>query len=352
MTRSLSRTQAAIVGLLVLTGAAGAGYGLFAVGDRQRLWSGTFSVHVGFDRLNGVGVGTAVRVRGLEAGAVAAIDLSAAGRPDAPLVLRLDLDRRYSHLVFGDAVAQIRSEGMVGGKVIEIEPGSPARGPLADGAVIASKPAQDFNDVIDQAAALVDGVRKGEGSLGKLLRDDKVYHEVAGTLEQTKQLMQKSQDAVAAIQQDAEAIKRMPIVRGYVEDTDALLVRHSGSRHRTTYAAADLFETGRAVLTDSGKAKLDELGPWLTELRYAGSDVVVAGYADPRTPVSPQVAYTLTVRQAEAVAAYLKDQHDAHKLGWWKRREVKAVGLGTKSPPAPEAQPLPPNRVEVMVFVP
>jgi len=352
MTRSLSRTQAVVAGLLVLLGLGGAGYGLFAVGDRQRLWSGRFSIHVGFDRLNGVGVGTAVRVRGLEAGAVAAIDVGSTGRPDTPLVLRLDLDPRSAHLLFADAVAQIRSEGMVGGKVIEIEPGHPERGALTDGAIIASKPAQDINDVIDQAAELVNGVRNGQGALGKLIRDDKVYDEVAGTLEQTRQLVQKSQDAVAAIQQDAEAIKRLPIVRGYVEDTTSLLVRHTGTRYRMTVPADELFEPGRAVLSDAGKARLDELGPWLAGLRHKNSDVVVVAYAEPKPHANPQVAYTLTLRQAEAVAEYLKDKHDAHKLGWWARRDVKAVGQGMKPPPVAEAESLPPSRVEVLVFVP
>jgi outer membrane protein OmpA-like peptidoglycan-associated protein len=241
---------------------------------------------------------------------------------------------------------------MVGGKVIEIEPGNPERGPVADGAVIASKPAQDFNAVIDQAAELVNSVRNGQGALGKLIRDDKVYDEVAGTLEQTRQLVQKSQDAVAAIQQDAEAIKRLPIVRGYVEDPTSLLVRHTGTRHRTAVAAEDLFEPGRAVLTDAGKAKLDELAPWLTGLRHKNSDVVVVSYADPKVNANPQVAYTLTLRQAEAVAQYLRDKHDAHKLGWWSRRDVKSVGQGTKPPPVVESEALPPSRVEVLVFVP
>lgn len=144
----------------------------------------------------------------------------------------------------------------------------------------------------------------------------------------------------------------MPIVRGYVEDSTSLLVRHTGSRHRMTLAAAELFEPCRAVLTDAGKAKLDELGPWLAGLNVKNSDVVIAAYADPTAAVNPQVAYTLTVKQAEAVAEYLKDKHAVHKLGWFSRRDVKSIGQGKKPPPVAEAEPLPTNRVEVLVFVP
>lgn len=352
MTRPLSRSQAMLTGLLVVLTLAGGAYGLFVVGDRHRLWSGQFIVHVGFDRLQGVGVGTSVRVRGVEAGAVTAVDLPGPGRADAPILLRIDLDPRAARMLYADASAQIRSEGMVGGKIIEIEPGSPDRPPLADGAVIVSKPPQDMNDVIDQAAKLVNAVKNGQGSLGKLIRDDKAYDELTGTLEQTRQLMRKSQDAVTAIQQDADAIKKLPIVRGYVEDPTTLLVRHTGDRHRQVFAADEIFEPRRAVLTSEGKARLKGLAEWLTELRGKGSDVVVVAYADPKSESNLQVAHTLTVRQSEIAAQYLQDEAAAHKLGWWSRRKVSSIGMGARPAPAAETDPLPPARLEVIVFVP
>lgn len=343
MSPRLGRRQTLLAGLLVLLGLAGAGYGLFAVGDRQRLWHGSFNVHVGFDRVQGVGVGTPVRVRGLEAGAVAAVDLPTTGRPDAPLILRLQLDRRYAPMLFANATARILSEGMVGGKVVELEPGKPEFGPLADGAVIASKPTPDMNQVVEQAASLVEDLKSGRGPIAQ---------EVTGALSQTKQLMEKSQEAASAIRQDADAIKRLPIIRGYVEDTTELLVRHTGERYRKVFADAELFEPGRAVLTEAGQAKLDELGPWLTQLRYTDSDVVVVAYADPSAGWSSQVAQTLTAKQSEVVANYLKDRQAAHKLGWWSRRKVATAAMGLKPPPVEEKAPLPPGRVEVIVFVP
>jgi outer membrane protein OmpA-like peptidoglycan-associated protein len=352
MTQTLSRWQTIVVGILVVIGASGAAYGLFAVGDRQRLWSETFTVHVGFDRVQGVGIGTPVRVRGLEAGVVTAIDLPRADRTDAPLVLKLELDRRYAHLLHADAFARIRSEGMVGAKVIELEPGTPSLGTLADNAVIASKPAADFNEVVDQAAALVNDVKNGQGSLGKLIKDDKVYTEVAGTLEQTRQLMQRSQDAVSAIQQDAEAIKKLPIVRGYVEDTTNLIVRHVGTRHRKVIPTSDLFEPSRAVLTDDGKAKLTELANWFDEHKVKNSDVVVVVYTDAKETLNSAVAHTMTLRQAEAVVQHLRDQMKVHKLGWFSSRNVTPIGCGLKPPPVAETEPLPPSRVEILVFTP
>lgn len=352
MSRSLSRMQAVVLGVLVLAGLGGGAFGLFQVGDRQRLWSGTFDVYVGFPRVQGVNIGTPVRVRGIEAGAVAGIELPASDRASDPVVLRMRLDRKYQHLLFTDAVAAILTEGMIGGRVIEIDPGTADRGSLADGSVIASRPTTDLGDVVKNAADLIGDARGGQGTVGKFLKDDKVYKEMADTLQQTKEMVKQSQEAANAIKQNADAIKKLPIVRRYVEDPVAILFRPTATQHRFWLKAADLFEPHRAVLTDAGKQQLDAVGPWLKDLRYKGSDVVVAAYADPATEPSADVAYTLTTKQAEVVTEYLKDRHGGHKLGWFKRRTVKPIGMGLRPPPVPNSQPMPSARVEVIVFVP
>ena len=71
--------------------------------------------------------------------------------------------------------------------------------------------------------------------------------------------------------------------------------------------------------------------------------------ADPRVP--PAAADELTRKQAEAVAEYLKGQ-GAHKLGWWSRRKVTPVGLGSAPPPAPDPEPVPAAAVQVLLFTP
>jgi hypothetical protein len=352
VSRSLSRWQVVFLGAVVIAGLGLGTWGLFRVGERQRLWSDTFRVHVGFSRLQGVSVGTPVRVRGLEAGVVSAVDLPESDRADGALVLHLTLDRRFQHLVFADASACILNEGMVGGKVVEIDPGRRESGPVADGARIASHSDADLNDLLKQTQAVLADVREGQGTLGRLLKDGRAYAEVVAALEQTRQLVQKSQDAVESVKQDAEAIKRLPIVRSYVEDHAELLVRPTHARHRYVVAAGELFEPGRAILTDAGRGKLDEVAEWLNGLKVKGSDVVVVTYADPQAEKSTRVAATTTQKQSEVVCDYLTDTHKVHKLGLLSWRDVKPVGFGTDPPIVPDEQPLPPARVEVIVFIP
>ncbi len=351
MSRSLNRYQIALLGGAVLFGLTLGVCGLFLVGDRQQLWADKFALHVGFPRLQGVAVGTPVRVRGLDAGTVTDVDLPAADRSDEPLMLRLKLDRRFQPLIFADATASILQEGMIGAKVVEIDPGHRDRGPIVDDGQIAARQGPELADLLTQTQGMVAEVRDGQGTIGKLLKDDRAYSEVVAALKETRRLMERSQDAAQSIKQDADAIKRLPIVRSYVEDRTAMLVRPAHDRHREMARASELFEPGRAVLTDAGRAKLSEFAAWMNGLKPKGSDVVVAAYADPTTAQSAAAALALTQKQSEVVVEYLKGAHKVHKLGWFRTRDVRPIGLGIDPPPDNETG-LPPARIEVIVFVP
>jgi outer membrane protein OmpA-like peptidoglycan-associated protein len=343
--------QATVLGVIVLGGLVLGAWGLFQIGERQRLWADSFTVEVGFPRLQGVAVGTPVRVRGLDAGNVAAIELPDADRADEQLTLRLQLDRKFHSILFADASATILQEGMIGAKVIEINPGHRDRGPVVEGGRITGRETPDLADLLAQTQGMLAEVRDGQGTVGKLLKDDRAYSEVVGTLQETRRLMVRSQDAAQSIKQDADAIKRLPVVRSYVEDRNALLLRPAHERQRQWVRTDELFEPGRAVLTDAGREKLNDLAAWLNSIKAKGSDVVIASYADPATSPSAAAALTLTQKQSEVVVNYLKGTHKVQKLGWWRSRDVKPIGLGTDPPPDNETG-LPPGRIELIVFVP
>jgi phospholipid/cholesterol/gamma-HCH transport system substrate-binding protein len=344
LSRSLSRLQALVLGLAVLIGISLAGVGLFAVGSRGWYGHDSLTIRAGFPSVRGVEVGTRVRVQGLDAGEVVA--LRPPEQPGGPVVLQMRLRGEFRRLVRSDSAAQIVSEGMIGGKVIEILPGKSAEGgPVSEDALLASAPSAELGDVLGDVRSTLSGIREGEGTLGKLARDPQAYDALLTLLKQSTETM-------SSVQRDADAVKRLPVVGGYVEDATELLVRPHCERNRRRFAEADLFEPGRAVLTAQGRDNLNALAPWLAGMKHKGSEVVVVSYADPRTAPSPAVARTLTRQQSEAVCDYLKTQHAVQKMGWFSSRKVTPLGMGVAPPPVPDAEPLPPARVEVLVFVP
>jgi phospholipid/cholesterol/gamma-HCH transport system substrate-binding protein len=347
VSRSLSRLQALLLGAVVLLGIGLSVLGLFAVGSRG--WFGKDALHVGvgFREIRGVEVGTRVRIQGMDAGEV--VSLTPPDSLGQPVVLGLRLKGEFRNLVRTDSTVQIVSEGMLGAKVLEIHQGPPKTGEgeaalAQDGDVLTSEPSTELADVLDQVGQTLKGIQNGEGTIGKLARDPQVYNALLA-------LAVQSTDTMASLQQDAEAMKKLPLVRGYVEDPVALLVRPDCERNRKCFAEEELFEPGRAVLTVQGRQRLDALAPWLEGMKHKGSEVVVVSYADPKNS-SASTALTITRQQSEAVCEYLKKQHGAQKMGLFTSRTVKPLGRGVNPPPQLERELLPPARVEVLVFVP
>lgn len=339
MSRSLTRLQAILLGLVVLAGLLLAVGGLFAVGSKYWPWNDSFELRVPVPQARGVEVGTRVRIQGVDAGEVAEVVPPA--QPGEPVMLRLRLAGQWGkqNLIRSDATAQIISEGMVGSRVIEINPGSAGAEPVQTGAVIRSEPTLELADALGKVSKLLETM---EGEKGR----------VTGLVDNTNALVRQGQDTMESIHDVAEAVKRVPIVRNYVEDAQALLVRPNCERNQWVLPEASLFEPGRAQLTVPGKQRLDEVARRVNELKHDGSEVVVVAYADPKT--NPTFAATLTRQQSEVVANYLKDQHGVHKMGLVSRRKVKALGMGVRPAPAEpgrDGNP-PPARVEVLVFVP
>ncbi len=340
MSRSLSRWQAVLLGVAVLVGVALSAVGLFAVGSRQWPLGDTFTVAVGFANIRGVEEGTRVRIQGIDAGEVVRLELPE--KPGQDVLVRMRLEGRFRRLLCSDASARIVSDNMMGGKVIEIDPGR-SNQPLAENAVLAARSSAELTDLVGQGTNVLQGVGEGKGTVGKLMNDDEAYRELV-------QLLRQSRAAMSSIRQDADAIKALPVVRSYVTDPHKELFRPECECNRRWFRVDELFDPGRAVLTSQGREKLDGIAPWLEGLKHKGSEVVVATCA---TGSDPDAARELTQKQSAAVCDYLTEHHKVQKMGWFSwSRKVTPVGCGLEAPPAPPGEKLPVPRVEVLVFVP
>lgn len=344
MSHSLTRVQAILLGVVVLLGLGltvtalfliGGADGTFTIAGRHVWGEKPFHVRAGFQDIQGISAGTPVRIKGMDKGKVVRIDSPIA--PGEPVILVLELRGSERNLVRSDAKVQILSEGMIGGKVVDIKPGSAKGEPVAENALLESIPSVSLADLAKQIGDSVKGVRDGEGALGK---------EAVDTLRQIRATME-------TFEQVGNAGKDMPVVRNYVKDPLALLVRPDCECNRYPYNEIDLFEPGRAVLTADGRARLDELAPRLNGLlKHEKAEMVVLACADPKSAEDRGLLKTVTKGQSEAICQYLREHHAVQKAGWFTSRKVSALGLGTDRPPDEKAEEKQQARVEVRVFVP
>src|SRR5712691_1568969 len=128
--------------------------GVFMIGSKSSLFYPTYRIKSDFGTVEGLNAGGDVRVGGTHQGTVRRIDLPK--RPDGKVTVVMDLERGTRDLVKKDSVAEIKSEGLVGDKYVEISFGSNEAEKLKDGETIASEPPRDISDLVKKADQILD----------------------------------------------------------------------------------------------------------------------------------------------------------------------------------------------------
>jgi len=380
MSQSLARWQAILLGVVVLAAVALGGFGLARIAAKQGLWAESLEIRVTFPEVHDISPGTPVRIRGVDAGQVVAIELPDSADPSAAVTLRLKVDARYADRLFADAAARIQSTGLLGAKVIAIAPGTPTAGPLASGRIVGTSPrdlgdaAAKLHDTAVEAELLLRDIRQSNGTLAKLLKDDDLYRDlkdlaadsrgfvkradgavnaVEAELPHIRGFVRDGQDTLRSIKSGTDAFQRMPVIRSYVENSTALLVRPGHQRERLMFRTEDIFEPGTSVLNETGLKHMTFVAARLLEVRGPGSDIVAAVFCDPAArDQTPESALELSRRQSEAIVEFLRG-HGVHKTSFWKSSlKVTPLGMGMNPSPVVDMSPPTASRVEVLMFTP
>jgi phospholipid/cholesterol/gamma-HCH transport system substrate-binding protein len=345
------------------------GFGVVEVSNRQWRLQKTFAVRSDFASIGGVAPGDRVRLQGIDAGVVEAVEPPSA--PGRPVRLVLRVNDKLRPLVRADAVVRIVSEGVVGAKVVEIRPGKPDAAPLPPTGVVASEPTVELAEIMKRASASLEkldavaaaaeqglgeinaiaaAVRKGDGSLGKLVMEDEAYRKLVNLTDRGERTLSDLEDNLGALK------RTWPLSRYFNDraffDRERLLFHPGAERESRTLLGDELFEPGRAVLTTVGRVKLDQFAGWFKKVKRPTSEVVIAAFTD--NPQDADLARILTQEQADSVRKYLVSRHGIDSAGWFSSRKVAAVGFGTEIPrTVPDGgRGLPTRRVELIVFTP
>ena len=197
-----------IVGSLVIFAIA-----VFLIGGQESRFRPTYRLKAQFQNVSGLIDGAEVRVGGIHKGTVRSIQLP--HRPDQKLTVVMDLESSTRDVIKKDSVASIKSEGLLGDKYLEISFGSPDVDRVRDGDMIETAPPLDISELITKTNQILDSakdtiqnvdsistkVNNGQGSIGALINDKKVYEQVNA--------------ATAEAQEDMEALKHNFFLRGF-----------------------------------------------------------------------------------------------------------------------------------------
>jgi phospholipid/cholesterol/gamma-HCH transport system substrate-binding protein len=179
------------LGVFVVLGLALIVIAIFMIGQKNSLFSSTFNVKAYFNDVQGIQSGATVRLSGINVGSVSKISIvnDASGRVEVSMNLQTDIQR----FIRTDTKASIETEGLVGNKVIVLKIGSSSAEQVKDGGYIQSEEPLGFSAIIAETqgimqytksmtkdlADIVGRVNNGEGTIGKVLKDDELYNNAA-----------------------------------------------------------------------------------------------------------------------------------------------------------------------------
>lgn len=161
---------------------------IFLLGNKDQLFASTFTIKAHFNNTEGLRNGASVRFGGIDVGAVKSIQIVSDTSVSVEVTMRVK--EEVKRFIKKDSRASIETEGLVGNKVVMLTMGSEGADEIKDGGRILSKEPLSFADIIEETqgimaytkdmtknlSEIVNKVNKGEGTIGRIINDDKLYN--------------------------------------------------------------------------------------------------------------------------------------------------------------------------------
>ncbi len=136
-----------IVGIFVVLGLAAIYVMAVKLGNVSLVGENVNTYHAPFSTVSGLRVGNSVEMLGMEIGRVAGFRMD---QDKLQAIVTLEVDKDIQ--VYDDAIASIKTAGLIGDKFVNLDPGG-GGDPLADGdTIIETESPVDLNDLISKYA--------------------------------------------------------------------------------------------------------------------------------------------------------------------------------------------------------
>jgi phospholipid/cholesterol/gamma-HCH transport system substrate-binding protein len=164
-----------------------------------------------FADANGLREGSEVRLAGVRVGKVERIVLlepstvPGAPRVEAQMTIDSNIDGQPANQrIRSDSTAQQGSPSLLGNEMlINITPGTSLGSPVSDGAILPSSSSNTVNDfatsgtdlaqrlskLSDELSSMVQSVKRGEGTIGRLFSDEALYNNLNATINETQDVL-------------------------------------------------------------------------------------------------------------------------------------------------------------------
>jgi len=279
-----------VAGLLLLS------YAVLRVGAIFDVFADRYELVTLVPSALGLREGAPVTLAGQRIGQVSAIEFIPLRekRGEHNLRVRLAISEEVQDQVRADSRAFLRTQGLLGDKFVDIQPGSVRAQVLRSGDTLSAGPSADMDELIAQAAGALDqansivgslreitgGLASGQGSMGRFLMDEQLYLRMVGAtgeLQTTLAQVNRADGTFGRLLRDPALYGQIQGAIGRVDSIGGLILGGQGSMGRllrddqlfqslaSTTARADSAMGGLTALLDGMRSGEGSLQKLLTE---------------------------------------------------------------------------------------
>jgi len=276
------------VGLLTLVGLFLIMVGIFYVTGTP-IWGAKYQLRTYLPEVEQLTIGAPVRLDGVEIGNVDSIKIAPPavqgekGDRTRNVEVVMRVDKRFKDNITTESRASLVTEGFLGNRYVRITRGYAGTSIAAQGEVRGEEEVA-MKDVVERGADLVEnlgtlskdvqglvgGLRKGQGSLGKLLTDDELYNHLNASVSKLDQMMNTTQEGKNSLGKLFASDEMYNRINAMVDRMDNVLVeiqQQKGTLGKLVYDPSvydntkQFVEKANAFLADvrAGKGSLGKL---------------------------------------------------------------------------------------------
>lgn len=204
------------LGLFTLAGILFLVLTLYMIGKNQNLFGSNIRIKARFTNASGLVIGNNVRYSGIQVGTVKEVDLI----NDTSIEVTMLIDSKASRNILKNAIASIGTEGMIGNKVVNINPGAGSSTPIVEGDYISVKRVlntdemletlaytnQNIAEISDELKSTIININRSS-ALWNLLRDDTIRDDLKKSITNLRRTTAGTETAVQQIQQIIADVK-------------------------------------------------------------------------------------------------------------------------------------------------
>ena len=249
--------RAVTVGLFIFLGLIFLIVGVMSVGNVRKTFTKSIYVYAIFDDVEGLKIGNNVWFSGVKIGTVKRMDF--VEKSQVKVAIRIE-ENAGTH-IRKDANAKIGSEGLIGNKIIVLYGGTEQSPPVEDGDMLAVQKTtsteemmgtlqesnKNIKQITDDFKIISRQMAEGQGTLGKLMKDDELYTRLNATVASLQTASANAQRLSASLAEFGTQLNKPgSLANGLVTDT-TLMPRLKSTINELNAVAANASEVTNSL---------------------------------------------------------------------------------------------------------